>query len=154
MKLRLFSFFSSLISSFLALIGFAGCDSEGNEPAVMYGTPHGDFRFNGLVNDEGGAPIKDARVIVRPHSDKNGNFFLWDADTVYTDITGKYNGEMPSFTNKVMIVCEDPQKQFMPDSTVVSLNYVKPDKNDPWHIGTATTTVDFTLKKASEKEKE
>ncbi|MDE6792417.1 MAG: radical SAM-associated putative lipoprotein [Muribaculaceae bacterium] len=147
MKFRFSTFLTTVFSSFLAFLGFSSCDNDnGSEISMMYGSPYGEFKFSGLVTDEEGNPIKDARVIVRTHTDEEGSFFMLDSDTVATNASGEYKGERDTWVHEARIVCQDPKGDFLPDSTVVALDYTK-DRNETWYMGTANVTTNFTLKK-------
>ena len=88
----------SLLSGTLALLGFAGCNSNSEIPC-LYGSPSVDYRVVGTVTDEQGKPLKDIQVIVK---NPNGWSYYDDntsreslppqviPDTLYTDKDGKF----------------------------------------------------------------
>lgn len=144
MKSKLIAIIESLISAVIALLGFSSCDSE-----VMYGSPNGDFRVSGLVTDEEGIPIDKARVIVRPYVFGDGMYYHHECDTLTTDLAGKYWGEINGIpSSKIVIVCEDPQGAYQPDSVEIKPKYENGDHD--WYEGVATAEVNFKLNKAAE----
>lgn len=153
MKQRIMGIVGSLISAIVSMLGFSGCDggAASDEPgALMYGSPHGEFQFSGLVTDGSGTPIEKARVIVRTVKDEDGNYIHWPiiCDTVFTDKAGLYKGEMKTSSATAMILCEDPAGHYRPDSTEVVLKYKDPGEN--MFVGTATAITNFSLSKTSE----
>ena len=93
----------SLLSGALALLGFAGCNSNSEIPC-LYGSPSVDYRVVGTVTDEQGKPLKDIQVVVAdPYThhyyDENGQTYLNGRDsisgevypdTIYTDKDGRF----------------------------------------------------------------
>lgn len=164
MKQRIKAIIGSLISAIVAMLGFSGCNGgeAPDEPgALMYGSPYGEFQFNGLVTDGSGSPIEKARVIVRTVVDEHGNYIHRPVicDTVFTDKSGMYKGAMRTNTDTAMILCEDPAGKYLSDSTEVALKYIsskqpeyKEFQGGDWFVGTATAKTNFTLRKVPEKE--
>lgn len=152
MKQKFAAIVGSVVSYIIAMLGFASCSSD-DVVEYMYGTPHADFQVSGLVTGEEDAPVNKARVIVRPYGYGDGQHFLneHDCDTLTTDIAGKYEGQITSFpSDKIVIVCEDPQGGYETDSIEVKPKYENGSNN--WFLGVATAEVNFKLKKAGNKE--
>ncbi len=156
MKHKFTAIFGSMISAIIAMLGFSSC-SESDEPfediPLMYGTPHAEFKFSGLVTDENGKPIDKARVIVRPYGYGDGHYILHQnaVDTVSTDVAGKYKGELSCFpSQKIVLVCEDPRGAYQTDSVEVRPKYENGDHN--WDFGVAKAEANFKLKKAAKEE--
>ena len=150
MKQKLTAIVGSVVSSILAMLGFSSCSDV---EADMYGTPHADFKVSGLVTDDEDAPVNKARVIIRPYEYYNGQYFLdkYQCDTLTTDVAGKYKGQITGFpSDKIVIVCEDPQGGYQTDSVEVKPKYENGDKS--WFVGVATAEANFKLKKAENEE--
>lgn len=151
MKQKLTAIVGPVISSILAMLGFSSCSDV---EADMYGTPHADFKVSGLVTDDEDTPIDKARVIIRPYGHMDGQYFLdeYQCDTLTTDIAGKYKGQITNIfpSDKIVIVCEDPQGGYQTDSVEVKPKYEKGGKK--WFVGVATAEANFKLKKAENEE--
>lgn len=67
MRKNVSCFSTRVWAGFLALLGFASCNSNedpGDIP-LEYGTPTVGFQVQGVVTDEEGNPLEDIQVIVR-----------------------------------------------------------------------------------------
>lgn len=155
---KLKAIIGSLLTAVLATLGFSSCNSE-ESGMVEYGTPHADFQISGLVDDEAGMPVENARVISRPykakyiaceHPDINGYSTDDGCDTVYTDVNGHYDLKSNIFPEDIIeLVVEDPETEYETVYKEVDLEY---KGGSGWYQGKATATVDFTLKKAENKD--
>jgi len=130
----------AMISALLGMLGFAACGSKGEEDGFgpcLYGQPHADFKVEGSVLNEEGAPISGVKVYVK------GEY----GDTARTDQNGKYvikdNSFLP-YTN-VWMMAVDPSGVYERDSVKITPQYEGGDGN--WDNGSSSTTQDFTLKK-------
>lgn len=145
---------SAALSGIIGLLGFQSCDSDNDEP-VMYGTPYATFQISGKVTDPQGAPVRDARVIVRPQID--GIYQLYhDCDTVTTAADGSYNIDSRTTNENEMmrVVCQPHGKRLEADSTEISIDYRPVSDGNAWHTANGTATVDFTLPETPSEEKE
>ena len=109
MKLKLFSFYSRLLSACLVLLGFGACitsckteygvpfpDPDPPIIAPEYGVPYATYRIKGKVVSSNAVnnPIEDIRVVaVRDEAD---NPYL-RGDTVYTDSKGEFEVKKEDF---------------------------------------------------------
>ena len=94
-----------LLSGIMALLGFAACSSNDEEPEIpsLYGVPSVTYRVIGSVTDEEGKPLENIQVILNDecanfYFDEENNVFgidstTWKAipDTVYTDKNGGFS---------------------------------------------------------------
>ena len=116
-----------LLSYALALLGFAGCTNNEEEPA-LYGTPTMDFQVLGTVTDEAGKPLEGIQVIVSPtnstwfkpdvtSTNKNGQFTSSKLEAISSqevtvsikDIDGEANGG--EFKEQELTLKEFEEKQ-------------------------------------------
>lgn len=116
-----------LLSYALALLGFAGCNNNEEEPA-LYGTPTMDFQVLGTVTDEAGKPLEGIQVIVSPtnstwfkpdvtSTNKNGQFTSSKLEAISSqevtvsikDIDGEANGG--EFKEQELTLKEFEEKQ-------------------------------------------
>lgn len=149
MNMRNFSFQSiltRLCAGGMALLGF-GCD--GDYPGGggdMYGTPVGTFEIKGKVVTEDGKEVAGAAVRVTQPDFPSGVFSYAE---VKTGDNGTYISTGNEFLgNKTKVVCVPDDPALEADSVIIDVKYTgKNNKNNPWDIGQANATVDFTLKK-------
>lgn len=115
----------------MVAMGFTACSKdEPEEISVMYGTPYGEYKYEGIVTDEEGNPIQGINVTVQEYNysinnltvvetDKSGKFttdyIKWGTGgrqaLIFTDIDGDANGgdfeevrfNIHSLNNKVKI---------------------------------------------------
>lgn len=112
MKLEVHSLYSKLISFCLLLLGFAACDSNGEElePIVVeYGTPSARYKVSGKVvsSDAKKSPIKNIRVVMIEDLDESKYPYLI-GDTVFTDADGKFETTKYTYPmNKFNIKLQD-----------------------------------------------
>lgn len=126
MKQAFLNLINMMLSGMLVMLGFSSC-SEGDNPEdipLMYGSPHGSYKVSGLVTDTDGAPVKDARIIVRKYK-ADGQYLYYPkaCDTTYTDSQGRYEREGESGSeNSIRLVCDDPQGLLHPTPPTVFSN--------------------------------
>lgn len=145
---------SKLCAFLLALMGFSCSSLEGDdegEMLLMYGCPTGSYEIKGKVVDENNNAISDA-IIRITQEDTNSDMAYLVADT--TDTSGLYEVEHTDHPfKKLKVVCIPSDKTFLPDSTIVNMEYKKNDgESSSWYKGRAEATVDFTLKKKPTEE--
>lgn len=154
-------FINSLLGSVLAMLGFSACsNSQEEDMEMMYGTPYGEFKASGLVENENAEPIAGARVITRQYrfdefpggTDINGFLTREGCDTTYTDAKGHYaiDGYASMTWHEIEFVVEDPTGEYAADCTIVG--DLKYEGASGWNMGTAKPVVNFILKKADKKE--
>lgn len=131
MKTKDFKLLKWLCSMVMVAMGFTACSKdEPEEISVMYGTPYGEYKYEGIVTDEEGNPIQGINVTVQEYNysinnltvvetDKSGKFttdyIKWGTGgrqaLIFTDIDGDANGgdfeemsfNIHSLNNKVKI---------------------------------------------------
>ncbi|MBQ1696723.1 MAG: radical SAM-associated putative lipoprotein [Bacteroidales bacterium] len=135
----------AIISALLGMLGYAACGSKEDEAeALLYGQPHADFKVEGAVFNEEGAPINGVRVYVRDShgmvakSDQEGKFVFRD-DYMWP-------------RRYVWVIAEDPSGVYAADSVMVTAKYEGGDGS--WYKGSYSTTQDFKLKKEEPAEPE
>lgn len=112
----------TLLSGALALLGFAGCSSNSDEPGdypVLYGTPSVDYRVLGTVTDTQGKPLEGIQVVVENpyvlnYFDENGkpaererdSSGMMKPDTLYTDKDGKFSSSPANAISDSELVVE------------------------------------------------
>ena len=147
-----------IIAGLLALIGFAGCDSNGSQ--LEYGSPHADFEIKGRVVNEAGDPIRDVKIVVTDAD--NGGYKGREVGVGITDSRGSYTVSGGWFGHPSLTVsAEDIDGEmnggeFAEKEQEFDLkpeDYVGGDGN--WYDGKVTKTADFTLTlKSQENENE
>ena len=136
------NWFNVFLGAVLGLMGF-GCFSCGK-----YGTPYGDFTFEGQVTDENKNPLPKMQVVRRGGwgDDANNRHWAEFADTLYTNAEGKYyrylEGDFPLEIHKVIV--NDPSGEYQSDSTIATVEY---SGGHSWYKGKADLKLDFKLKK-------
>ncbi|MBR3714078.1 MAG: radical SAM-associated putative lipoprotein [Bacteroidales bacterium] len=128
----------ALISALLGMLGYSACGSKDDDDMLcLYGQPHADFKAEGSVLNEEGAPIAGVKVYVRYNY----------GDTTKTDQNGKYVFKANDFgpTRSFWVMAEDPSGVYAADSVQVNADYKGGDGD--WYVGSYSTTHDFTLKK-------
>ena len=145
---KVLSLLAKLSVILLAWLGYS-CAEE--EMLDMYGSPTGTFEIKGKVVDENNTAIGDA-IIKITQEDTNSDIAYLVADT--TDTSGLYEVEHTDYPlKKLKVVCIPSDKTFLPDSTIVNMEYKKNDgESSSWYDGRAEATVDFTLKKKPTEE--
>ena len=130
MKTKDFKLLRWLCSMVMVAMGFTACSKdEPEEISVMYGTPYGEYKYEGIVTDEEGNPIQGINVTVQEYNDPIKNLTMVETDKsgsfttdyikrgsgrqtlIFTDIDGDANGgdfeevrfNIHSLNNKVKI---------------------------------------------------
>ena len=131
MKTKDFKLLKWLCSMVMVAMGFTACSKDEPEDfRAAYGTPYGEYKYEGIVTDEEGNPIQGINVTVQEYNDpiknltvvetdKSGKFttdyIKWGAGgkqtLIFTDIDGDANGgdfeevsfNIHSLNNKVKI---------------------------------------------------
>lgn len=163
---------SYLLSTLLACLGFASCDSEkGENPMIcMYGTPTATFAIKGKVVNESGKALSGIQVVVpslefgfvsRPGvipDHPNGTLPL--RDTLYTTDDGQFVWHGGAFNydtvryhlqfNDIRPVEDAPL--YLPDSLKVTFLATELKNGDgAWNRGYAEKKVEITLKEKKDE---
>lgn len=86
MKTKDFKLLRWLCSMVMVAMGFTACSKdEPEEISVMYGTPYGEYKYEGIVTDEEGNPIQGINVTVQEY-----NYSINNLTVVETDKSGKF----------------------------------------------------------------
>ena len=148
MKFNFSAMASHICVACLAFLGY----SCGDNNEDMYGCPVGEWEIKGSVTDEAGQIVSKATVkVTLPELDSDP----YSAEKTKLDDEGNYiieSGGIPYDSYKV--VCIPDNQDLSADSVVVKLHYMrdKKHKKNPWYVGSAKATVDFTLKANKEAE--
>lgn len=138
-------YIDKIILSFLAIFGFANCDTP-----MEYGTPYADFEISGTVTDSiTSNHVKQIRVI---RQDRNYPNY---GDTVYTDANGKYKftfEDLPMDPPQYTIKTEDTDGtanggDFQTRNVLVTINESDwvDDGDNNWYYGKAKKTQNIRL---------
>lgn len=87
------SIYSKVLSFLLVLLGFSACDPI--DPVDEYGSPYAKFNIKGVVineDSENNEYVKGIKVVVgRSYKKDNGDEFVYNTDSLYTDKNGYFN---------------------------------------------------------------
>lgn len=142
MKTKMRKWFDVLLGAILGMFGL-GCFSCGK-----YGTPYGDFTFEGQVTDENKNPLPKMQVVRRGGWGEDTKTMHWAefADTLYTNAEGNYyqhkDDDFPMKIHKVIV--NDPSGVYESDSIIATVEY---SGGHGWYEGEADLKLDFVLKK-------
>lgn len=93
MKIKKLSVYSKVLSFILVLLGFSACDAI--DPIDEYGSPYAKFNIKGIVINEASENNEYAKgikvVVARSYKKDNGEEFLYNTDSLYTDKNGYFN---------------------------------------------------------------
>lgn len=135
MKKNLLKRFNAIIAFLMGLLGFMpGCQ------VCEYGAPYSELSVEGEVTSEVAQPLKGIDVAVYEH-----DYFI--PEVCVTDSFGRYSTHIRSDaypTDSVKLVATDPAGVYASDSTKVPVQFTGADG---WYKGSASVTVNFTLKK-------
>ena len=100
MKVRFYRWYKALLSSLLAMLGFASCSSDEDEDhfVQMYGVVIPNIEWRGTITNEAEAPIQSISAQVK-HAIKNYNdpakVDYYTVDSVSTDANGRFAVRVP-----------------------------------------------------------
>ena len=87
MKLKIYSFYSKIISFCLVLLGFNACGDDTSYGPAEYGVPSAKYKVSGkVVSSDLKVPIDNVRVVMI----ENAEQAYLRGDTLFTDIEGKF----------------------------------------------------------------
>ena len=101
MKVRFTRWYNALLSSLLAMLGFASCSSdEDEEPFIlMYGVVIPNIEWRGTVTNEAEAPIQGISTLVKyaimDYNDPS-KVDYYTVDSVSTDANGRFAVRVPN----------------------------------------------------------
>ena len=100
MKVRFYRWYNALLSSLLAMLGFASCSSDEDEGhfVQMYGVVIPNIEWHGTVANEAEAPIQGISTLVK-YAIKDYNdpskVGYYTVDSVSTDANGRFAVRVP-----------------------------------------------------------
>lgn len=158
MKIKLYSFYSKLISFCLLLLGFEAC--IGGDPVDEYGSPSAKYKVTGKVvsSDAEKTPITNMRVVMVQDVDENQNPYL-TGDTVFTDANGQFEINRDNFLNSkfnIKVQDTDGDKNGLFEDKIQKIEFKDSDykKGSSWYKGLAEKdlgTIEMTPKPKSEE---
>jgi len=161
MKKNVLTFYSRLLSFFMVLLGFTGCDDNNSwgGAEAMYGTPSAKFKVNGkIVSQEDKSGIENIRVVLVPTRENEEAFY---GDTVYTNSKGEFEVISHDFplqkvTFKLKLDDVDGDKNGSYDSKIQSVVFENPEYKggESWYKGEAEKKLGNIEMTPSNKEEE
>lgn len=158
MKLKVYSFYSRIISFCLIVLGFGSCSND-DDLVVEYGTPSAKYKVSGkVVSEDTKQPIKGIRVVMIENIDES-KFPYIQGDTVYTNAEGKFDtGELLHFPhNKFKIKIQDidgaNNGEFEDKEQIIEFKSSDYIGRDRWYEGEAQKdmgTIELTPKDTQE----
>lgn len=158
MKLKIYSFYSRLISFCLVLLGFGSC-AGWVDPVDEYGSPSAKYKVIGKVvsSDEEKTPIKNIRVVITEDMDESKYSYL-TGDTVFTNAEGKFEVIRSNFAyNKLKLKLQDvdgeTNKQFEDQIQKIEFQDADFKGGSSWYRGQAEKdlgTIEMTPKGKTE----
>lgn len=158
MKIRIQRWYSALLATLIALLGFDSCDVNGSEeygPPMEYGVPTVRYIFGGHVQTDDQKPIEGIKVKVAYRVSE-----LWaGVDSTQTDAQGNYEMETrimptPDMKARLAVTFEDVDGEahggtFANDTVRGNDMQEKQMEqgNGHWYEGTYVYTADKTLNK-------
>ena len=100
MKVRFYRWYNALLSSLLAMLGFASCSSDEDEGhfVQMYGVVIPNIEWRGVVTNEAEAPIQGISTLVKyaiKDYDDPSKVDYYTVDSVSTDANGRFAVHVP-----------------------------------------------------------